>query len=395
MGLASSYFSLREFFNDESSLTSSEVKDYYKNLTGQLPLSKKVKGRYISPWSHETEKRFLDALRYGLTRKQEKLKILPDEDGSTHTAIEELQMKVDIDKIKSTEKSHFTWMGHATNYYQTNGIYFLTDPLWSSRASPFQFVGPARYIDPPIAVEDLHIDVVLLSHTHYDHLDEGTARRIGDRALWVVPLGVKKILAGMGVSNVVELDWWESYTYMSKQGSTAEIIFAPTKHWTARTFLDRNQCLWGSFAVLAEKSRFFFAGDTAYCNIFQQIGAKYGPFDIAAIPIGAYSPRWFMKDVHCNPEEAVKIHEDLGAKQSVAIHWGTLPLADEDFVEPALELARVRDMRQLSTHQFFTMAHGETLTVGDSPRFDLATVRSDLYGMYLDSLRKKPVLVER
>ena len=96
----------------------------------------------------------------------------------------------------------------------------------------------------------------------------------------VVPLGVKKILAGMGVNNVVELDWWESYTYMSKQGSTAEIIFAPTKHWTARTFLDRNQCLWGSFAVLAEKSRFFFAGDTAYCNIFQQIGAKYGPFDI-------------------------------------------------------------------------------------------------------------------
>jgi L-ascorbate metabolism protein UlaG (beta-lactamase superfamily) len=98
--------------------------------------------------------------------------------------------------------------------------------------------------------------------------------------LRVVPLGVKKILAGMGVNNVVELDWWESYTYMSKQGTTAEIIFAPTKHWTARTLLDRNQCLWGCFAVLAEKCKFFFAGDTAYCSIFQQIGAKYGPFDI-------------------------------------------------------------------------------------------------------------------
>ncbi len=195
-------------------------------------------------------------------------------------------------------------------------------------------------------------------------------------------------MADMGVTNCVELDWWQSYHYLHPDsGATVEVVFTPSKHWTARTMWDRNTCLWGGYAVLSAKSRFFFTGDTAYCSVFQHVGAKYGPFDLAAVPIGAYSPRWFMKDVHNNPEEAVQIHRDLCARQSVAVHWGTFPLADEDPIEPALELARVRDVQGLPAREFSTLAHGETIELGATPKHDLATIRSDLYGAYLESLR--------
>ncbi len=206
----------------------------------------------------------------------------------------------------------------------------------------------------------------------------------------IVPLGVKPLLQTLGVTNCVELDWWASYHYLNPHtGGTIEVVFTPSKHWTARSLMDRNTCLWGSYAVLAQKSKFFFTGDTAYCSVFKRVGAKYGPFDLAAIPIGAYAPRWFMKDVHNNPEEAVQIHRDLCARQSVAIHWGTFPLADEDPIEPALELARMRDVLGVTQREFSAVAHGETFEVGTAPVHDLATVRTDLYELYLDSLRDK------
>lgn len=201
---------------------------------------------------------------------------------------------------------------------------------------------------------------------------------------------MKAILADMGVTNCVELDWWQSHSYFSPTtGANIEIIFTPTQHWTARGLFDRNTCLWGSFAVRSPQSKFFFSGDTAYCPVFKQIGNTFGPFDFAAIPIGAYAPRWFMKDVHCNPEEALRIHQDLRAKRSIGVHWGTFPMADEDFIEPALELARVRDMAGVSAQDFFTMRHGETINQGESSKYDFATLRTDLYGEYLDALRSE------
>jgi N-acyl-phosphatidylethanolamine-hydrolysing phospholipase D len=203
----------------------------------------------------------------------------------------------------------------------------------------------------------------------------------------IVPVGVKEILAPMGVTNVVELDWWQSHsiapTAAFVQSKPIEVIFTPTKHWTSRTPFDKNTSLWGSFAVLAPECRFFFAGDTAYCDVFKLIGQKYGPFDLAAIPVGAYLPRWFMKDVHCDPSESVQIHKDLQAKQSVAVHWGTFPLADEHIVEPALELARAREEQLVPTNEFYTMAHGETLNVGDAPKHDFASRHHELYAAYL------------
>ena len=207
----------------------------------------------------------------------------------------------------------------------------------------------------------------------------------GNHALWIVPLGVKALLRAEGVTNCVELDWWQTKTIRCPGGSgkTVDIVFTPTKHWTARGLFDRNTCLWGSYAVLAPSSKFFFAGDTAYCNVFQTIGDTFGPFDLATIPIGAYKPRWFLKTVHCDPSEAIQIHKDLKAKQSCALHWGTFPLADEDFIEPPLELARARVEHQIEVNSFYTMAHGETLLVGEKPGHDFAQKHPQLLEAYL------------
>jgi N-acyl-phosphatidylethanolamine-hydrolysing phospholipase D len=203
----------------------------------------------------------------------------------------------------------------------------------------------------------------------------------------IVPLGVKKLLSSAGITNVVELDWWGSYHHLTPQGVNIEIVFTPTKHWTSRTPFDRNTCLWGSYSVLGAESRFFFTGDTAYCSVFKTVSEFFGPYDMAAIPIGAYTPRWFMKDVHCNPEEAVKIHQDLRAKRSCAIHWGTFPMTGEDPVEPAFELARIRSINRMDSSEFFTMGIGETMTIHDQPQHDLATKHDDIYGQFLQTPR--------
>lgn len=264
-----------------------------------------------------------------------------------------------------------------------NGVNILTDPIWSDYASPLQFMGPKRYIKPALDLNKLDIDIVLLSHTHYDHLDYNTATKIGNRAKWIVPLGAMEVLRNFGISNCVELDWWASHQVMetAKSGSV-DITFTPTKHWTSRNPFDRNTSLWGSFVVKSNTSSFFFGGDTAYHDVFKIIGAKYGPFDFAALPIGAYKPRWFMKDNHVNPEEAVMIHTDIRSKQTAAIHWGTFPLSDEDYVEPALELARVREILGVPVRDFFSLQHGDTWILGDEPKSDFAMLRPKMFQEY-------------
>lgn len=197
------------------------------------------------------------------------------------------------------------------------------------------------------------------------------------------------MLQNWGITNCVELDWWQSYHHLTPAGSSVEIIFTPAKHWTSRHPFDRNRCLWGGYVVIGPSSKFYFAGDTAYCvDYFKDLGRKYGPFDLAAIPIGDYAPRWFMKDIHCNPAEALKIHADVKAKRSVGVHWGTFP-DDEDPIEPALELARARHLANVDTESFSTVAHGETLRLNEPSLHDLGQTRSDLYKIYLNSLRSE------
>ncbi|XP_027900108.1 N-acyl-phosphatidylethanolamine-hydrolyzing phospholipase D isoform X1 [Xiphophorus couchianus] len=264
-----------------------------------------------------------------------------------------------------------TWLGHATVLVEMEGVNILTDPIFSQRASFLQFMGPKRYRGPPCTVEQLpRIDAVLISHSHYDHLDAGSVAslntRFGGELRWFVPLGLMDWLAKMGCENVMELDWWEENCVPSHDNVT--FVCTPSQHWSKRTAWDDNRSLWSSWSVLGPNHRFFFAGDTGYCPSFQEIGRRFGPFDLAAIPIGAYLPRDVMKGQHVDPEEAVQIHQDLQAKQSVAIHWGTFALAYEYYLEPPVRLREALEQRGLKPESFFTLHHGESRLIATQDR---------------------------
>ncbi|CAN0099933.1 unnamed protein product, partial [Ectocarpus sp. 4 AP-2014] len=232
--------------------------------------------------------------------------------------------EVDLEAIAQhgeRDPMRVTWIGHATLLVQIDGLNILTDPMFSERASASQMVGPKRFRPPALSVSELpRIDVVLLSHNHYDHLDTGSVKAVGDGPLWVVPSGLKRFMEKMGITNCVELSWWEEVEVEGGAGPV-RLASTPAQHWSTRVVWDRNTSLWCGFAVVGSRERFYFAGDTAYCPVFGQIGERYGPFDLAAIPIGAHEPAWFMKEQHCSPKEAVTIHKELGSKRSFAVHW--------------------------------------------------------------------------
>ena len=260
-----------------------------------------------------------------------------------------------------------TWIGHASTLIQAGGASILTDPMFSERASPLGFVGPKRHVAPGLAIAELpHIDAVVISHNHYDHLDEASVKALaaqaGEPPLFVVPLGLKAWLAGVGIANAVELDWWQS----ARIGAV-EIVLTPVQHWSGRSLTDRMETLWGGYAIFAPDFEVFFAGDTAYSKDFADIHAHFAArhgagrgFDLALIPVGAYEPRWFMSGQHVDPTEAVRIHQDLGAERSVGIHWGTFQLTDEALDEPPQALARAARQAGLGDDVFTVMAIGET-----------------------------------
>jgi L-ascorbate metabolism protein UlaG (beta-lactamase superfamily) len=257
-----------------------------------------------------------------------------------------------------------TWIGHATVLVQMNGMNVLTDPVLSERASPFTFMGPQRKVPTTLNVSELpHIDIVMISHNHYDHLDRGTVRKLnaqpGGAPLFLVPLGIKAWMKDVGIDNVHELDWWNS---VHVQG--LDFTFVPVQHWSARGLRDRNKTLWGGWAAQAGGARpfsFFFAGDTGYSKDFEDIGERFGGFDLALIPIGAYQPRWFMKAHHVEPAESVRIHQDIRAKTSIAIHWGTFELTDEPLDEPPTLLTQELQKAGISLEDFVVLKHGETM----------------------------------
>ncbi len=270
-------------------------------------------------------------------------------------------IKPDVHFLTSNRsESTITWLGHATFLLQIGGVNILTDPHLTSRASPLSFSGPKRIVPPALTFHELpHIHLVVISHNHYDHLDRTTIRRLmkqrGGAPRFFVPLGIKSWLRGTGYAKCVELDWWQ---WVQDLGLTMH--FVPAQHWSARTPWDRNTSLWGGWIIEHESFRFFFAGDSGYSPDFLEIGRKFAPIDLAAIPIGAYEPRWFMRAHHVNPEEAVKIHQDVGALHSVAMHWGTFMLSDEPVEEPPHRLAIARREAGLKESEFFVMKHGET-----------------------------------
>jgi N-acyl-phosphatidylethanolamine-hydrolysing phospholipase D len=266
-----------------------------------------------------------------------------------------------------------TFIGHATMLAQvptaTGGLNLITDPIFSERASPVGFAGPRRSHPPGLVPADLPtIDVVLISHNHYDHLDEASVKALNAQAggppLFVVPLGLKPWLAERGITRAVELDWWDSHTVAG-----AEIMLTPVQHWSGRGLNDRLTTLWGGFAVLSPAFHLFYPGDTGYSKDFKDIrqrlasrqgAAQGGGFDIALLPVGGYEPRWFMQQQHVNPAEAVQIHRDLGAKRSAGLHWGSFELTDEALDQPPRDLAAARRAQGVADEAFVVTAIGET-----------------------------------
>ena len=268
-----------------------------------------------------------------------------------------------VPDVEALRKNHHaptvTWVGHSTLLVQLDGVNLLTDPAWSERLGPLSgTVGVHRFTPPGIAFEDLPpIDVVLISHDHYDHLDEPTVRRLAGtfNPLFLVPLGIKAWLEARGISNVVELDWSDSVKVRG-----LEIVCAPAQHGSGRSLTDGGRRLWASWAVIGSK-RFYFAGDTGYASHFEMIGHVLGPFDLAALPIGSYTPRIIARPVHMSPEEALQASRDLRASAFIGIHWGTFKLAREPYDEPPRRIAAEVERLQLDPRSVWLPKPGETL----------------------------------
>lgn len=254
-----------------------------------------------------------------------------------------------------------TFIGHSTFLIQTPHRNLLTDPVYSDRAGPLNLLGPRRVRKPAVGFDDLpQIDVVLLSHNHYDHCDLATLRMLSRRwdPLVVTPLGNAPLVRSAGIRRVEELDWWQVSSF-----APLPITATRAHHFCARTPFDRNRTLWGGFVFEAGGRRIYFAGDTAYAPFFTEIRERLGPIDLALMPIGAYEPRWFMHAVHVNPAEAVRAHVELGARRSIAMHFGTFQLTLEAIDEPERALREALLAQGLPPEDFHVPGFGESIHI--------------------------------
>lgn len=258
----------------------------------------------------------------------------------------------------TSNEVRITFINHATVLIQTQHVAILSDPIWSLRASPFTWLGPHRVRAPGIAFDELpKIDVVIISHNHYDHLDIPTLQQLNNKfhPIFIVPLGNKILLDQANIKNVVELDWWQSH-----QIGKATITLLPSQHWSARWLNDKNSSLWGSYGIKIDNKKIYFAGDTGYSVHFAEIKNKWGTPDLAFLPIGSYRPEWFMQENHLNPEQAVIAHQVLQAKYSVAIHFGTFQLSDEGIDEPVNDLKKALIKLNIQPDTFIVLPEGQS-----------------------------------
>jgi L-ascorbate metabolism protein UlaG (beta-lactamase superfamily) len=262
-------------------------------------------------------------------------------------------------------KARLSFVGHASWLIQTGGLNILVDPVWSMRVSPVAFAGPKRHNDPGIAFHHLpEIDVVLVSHGHYDHLDIATLSRLAKNFAprVVTPLGNDSTMRGADSAIKAEAFDWHDRVDL---GNRVAVTLVPTRHWSARGMFDRNKALWASFVLETPVGKIYVVCDSGYGDgrHFRRVAEQHGPLRLAILPIGAYEPRWFMRDQHMNPEDAVKALADCGAQQALGHHHGTFQLTDEAIDAPAKALVEALDTAKIPQERFVAMKPGQVVEI--------------------------------
>jgi len=300
--------------------------------------------RFSNSDGMKNEKSLSEVLKWSWSREEPKKEFIKTNEN------------INLNSLKDRE--HYAlWIGHSTFLINNGDLTILTDPIFSERASPLNFAGPKRLIKPVIKIKDLpEVDVITISHNHYDHLDVNSLRKIQKKfpnVKILVPKGDLKLLKNYNLNNGFEFLWWEEIIF-----DNTKFIFTPAQHWSARGLRDRNKSLWGSWFIKTEEKNIFHAGDTGYSDDFIEIRNRLGPVDFAMIPIGAYDPQWFMSYSHVNPEEALNIAKDLDAKKSIGMHWGTFILTDEPVLEPRERLNKITNQTNVD---FYTVTPGNII----------------------------------
>ena len=300
--------------------------------------------RFSNSDGMKNEKSLSEVLKWSWSREEPKKEFIKTNEN------------INLNSLKDRE--HYAlWIGHSTFLINNGDLTILTDPIFSERASPLNFAGPKRLIKPVIKIKDLpEVDVITISHNHYDHLDVNSLRKIQKKfpnVKILVPKGDLKLLRNYNLNNGFEFLWWEEIAF-----NNTKFIFTPAQHWSARGLRDRNKSLWGSWFIKNEDKNIFHAGDTGYSEDFIEIRNRLGAVDFAMIPIGAYDPEWFMSYSHVNPEEALNIAKDLDAKISIGMHWGTFILTDEPVLEPRERLNKITNQTNIN---FYTVTPGNII----------------------------------
>lgn len=316
-------------------------------------------GRFRNPWPGEAERGLGGILRWTMERMQGGSVFRA---AGTPPGTHEPDLRLPRGGIR---ENRITWIGHSSFLLQVGAVNILTDPVWSPRASPLSWAGPRRLTAPGVALDALPpVDVVLQSHDHYDHFDDATVRALALRdpgAIWCAPLGVERQLRARGVGRVIECDW-----HAQADAGDARVTCVPARHFAGRTITGRNATLWCGWIAEVAGHRVYFVGDSAAHPDFGDIARRYGPFDAVLMPIGAYDPRWFMRPVHVDPDEAVaafaairEVHP-THATVMVAMHWGTFVLTDEPVDEPPRRVRAAWAARALPPDDLWILGPGET-----------------------------------
>lgn len=322
---------------------------HYSAPAYQGPVSDHFNGKTFFNKNGASTKNFLDIIKWSVSRNEGEWS-----NETTQNPTQVIPAHVVDDSIQ------VTFINHASFLIQTDSLNIITDPIYSKRASPVSFAGPLRMRNPGISFKDLpKIDIVLISHNHYDHLDLATLKQINETSepVFVTPLGVDLFLHKNGIKNTVALDWWQGH-----KEKNLMISCVPAQHFSSRGLFDKNKTLWAGFMINSVHGNIYFAGDTGYGEFIKEI-SKRNKVKLALLPIGAYEPRWVMGDIHMDPQEALKAFKDLNAETGIGMHFGTFPMADDGQYESAREIDTLLQMPENAGLNFRVIKEGETVTV--------------------------------